>query len=185
MRTFPNKKITPLKFLRLKIPFGEIRIAATKKGIYRVCILSNSSPRSNVRDRSSFDSSSKDLGNARDLLSKYFQGRRVSFCSLKIDDSGLSRFEKRVLMRLRKKGWGKVMSYRSLAAWSGHPRACRAVGSVLRKNRLPIILPCHRVVCSDGRIGQYAYGIHFKKKLLILEGVTIRRNRVTGSGFRN
>jgi O-6-methylguanine DNA methyltransferase len=101
------------------------------------------------------------------------------------DISGFSDFERRVYASLAKVRRGRVVSYGELATAAGSPRAARAVGSALGKNRIPILLPCHRVVASNG-IGGYGGSagsgwrpagqdpIRFKRALLANEGVLVR-----------
>jgi methylated-DNA-[protein]-cysteine S-methyltransferase len=71
-----------------------------------------------------------------------------------------------------------VLSYRDLAAAAGHPNAYRATGSVMARNDLPVILPCHRVVKNDGRLGFYGDDPAWKARLLRLEGVGVRHDRL-------
>ena len=68
---------------------------------------------------------------------------------------------------------GKVVTYGQLASSVGNPRAARGIGKILNKNPRPIIVPCHRVVCSDGHIGGYMYGKERKISLLLNEGIPI------------
>jgi methylated-DNA-[protein]-cysteine S-methyltransferase len=68
---------------------------------------------------------------------------------------------------------GKVVTYGQLATLLGNSRAARGIGKVLNKNPRPVIVPCHRVVCSDGHIGGYMYGKKRKISLLIKEGIPI------------
>jgi methylated-DNA-[protein]-cysteine S-methyltransferase len=68
---------------------------------------------------------------------------------------------------------GKVATYGQLASSVGNPRAARGIGKILNKNPRPIIVPCHRVVCSDGHIGGYMYGKERKITLLLNEGIPI------------
>lgn len=68
---------------------------------------------------------------------------------------------------------GKVATYGQLASSVGNPRAARGIGKILNKNPRPIIVPCHRVVCSDGHIGGYMYGKERKISLLLNEGIPI------------
>ena len=78
-------------------------------------------------------------------------------------------FERSVLKAMSTIPYGKTESYKGLAELSGNDRAYRAVGSVCRKNKLPILFPCHRVIKSDGAIGEYSGGIAIKKQLLNIE----------------
>lgn len=68
---------------------------------------------------------------------------------------------------------GKVATYGQLASSLGNPRAARGIGKILNRNPLPIIVPCHRVVCSDGHIGGYMYGKERKTLLLLDEGIPV------------
>jgi methylated-DNA-[protein]-cysteine S-methyltransferase len=68
---------------------------------------------------------------------------------------------------------GKIATYGQLASSLGNPRAARGIGKILNKNPRPIIVPCHRVVCSDGHIGGYMYGKERKILLLLNEGIPI------------
>ena len=110
------------------------------------------------------------LSRAQKLLQDYLNGKKISFRSLKIDYTGFTKLEREVLQALSRVPSGQVLSYAQLAKKIGRPKASRFIGSVMRKNRLPIILPCHRVVRSDGGLGGYSLGLEWKKKLLSMEG---------------
>jgi len=73
---------------------------------------------------------------------------------------------------------GKVVTYGQLATFLGNPRATRGIGKVLNQNPRPIIVPCHRVVCSDGRVGGYMYGKDRKISLLLKEGIPIDNDKI-------
>lgn len=100
-------------------------------------------------------------------LEEYFSLKRKSF-ELPIKFSGTD-FQNRVWSELCKIPYGDVVSYKKLAERIGNPKAYRAVGMAANKNPLPIIIPCHRVIGSDGNMTGYAYGLHIKKLLLELE----------------
>ena len=80
-----------------------------------------------------------------------------------------TRFQKKVWKELLKIPFGQTVSYRELARRIGHPKAFRAVGSAVGKNPLPITIPCHRVIRSDGKIGGYSGGVRKKRRLLARE----------------
>jgi len=108
---------------------------------------------------------------------------------LPVDLSALGDFQRAVLEKCAEIPPGEIRPYGWVAAEIGSPGAVRAVGTALGNNPVPILIPCHRVVRSDGRIGDYAYGTQMKRDLLVAEGVdpgaveeTARRNvRFTGS----
>jgi O-6-methylguanine DNA methyltransferase len=89
-----------------------------------------------------------------------------------VDLGGLPSFERSVLERMRTIPPGEVRPYAWLAAEAGSPRAVRAVGNIMNRNPVPLILPCHRVVPSSGGIGNYAFGSDVKRRLLEREGVS-------------
>jgi len=87
-------------------------------------------------------------------------------------------FSQRVLAFCQRIPRGRVCTYGQIARAIGRPQAARAVGSALRKNKYLIKIPCHRIVLSDGRIGNYQKGRRRKMKLLESEGVKIERGRI-------
>lgn len=109
-------------------------------------------------------------------IKNYFLGEAVSF-RVELDLSEFSEFQRCVLLACRHElPHGATVTYGELARLSGHPGAARAVGSVMAKNRLPLIVPCHRVVRSDHSLGGFSApgGIDTKRRLLDLETRTTR-----------
>lgn len=104
-------------------------------------------------------------------LEAYFQGEPVEFPlkKLPIDWTRYSPFGLSVIQSLAVVAYGELMSYAALATAAGHPGAQRAVGSLMARNPLPIIIPCHRVVRSDGAPGRFSSGDAWKPRLLHLE----------------
>lgn len=101
-------------------------------------------------------------------LEEYFAGQRRTF-SLPLDFALARGFRLAVLAHLREIGYGKTESYAAVAAGAGRPAAVRAAGTACATNPLPVVVPCHRVVRSDGSIGRYAGGAEAKRTLLDLE----------------
>lgn len=101
-------------------------------------------------------------------LNNYFNGDTVKFTS-KLDLTGTA-FQKLVWKSLLRIPYGKTASYKEIAEMTGHTNASRAVGSACGENPVPIIIPCHRVISSNGSLGGYSGGIEIKKILLGLEG---------------
>ncbi|MCZ6105546.1 methylated-DNA--[protein]-cysteine S-methyltransferase [Campylobacter ureolyticus] len=101
-----------------------------------------------------------------DELNRYFKGDLKSF-SVKLNITG-TKFEKDVYSALLKIPYGEVRTYKEIAESINHPKAYRAVGNANSKNKIPIIVPCHRVVSNSG-IGGYTGGINIKKNLLKIE----------------
>jgi methylated-DNA-[protein]-cysteine S-methyltransferase len=105
----------------------------------------------------------------RRQLDEYFEGERRDF-ELAIDLRVASDFSRAVLDELAHVPYGQVTTYGALAAQAGRPRAARAVGTIMNRNPIPIVLPCHRVVGSTGALVGYAGGLERKQLLLALEG---------------
>jgi methylated-DNA-[protein]-cysteine S-methyltransferase len=111
----------------------------------------------------------RELDPVRRELDEYFEGRRRDF-DLPLDLRGREGFSRDILERLSKVPYGEVTTYKSLAVEAGNPRAARAVGTIMNRNPIPIVLPCHRVVGSNGSLVGYAGGLERKRLLLSLEG---------------
>jgi len=111
----------------------------------------------------------RNLERLRREMHEYLAGKRKRF-TVPVVPQGTD-FERRVWAALRSIPYGKSMSYGDLAAQIGKPRAARAVGQAAGKNPIPIIIPCHRLLASHGKIGGFTGGLEEKKKLLIHEGI--------------
>jgi methylated-DNA-[protein]-cysteine S-methyltransferase len=115
----------------------------------------------------------RELDPVRRELDEYFEGRRRDF-DLPLDLRGREGFSRDILERLAKVPYGEVTTYKSLAVEAGNPRAARAVGTIMNRNPIPIVLPCHRVVGSNGSLVGYGGGLERKRLLLDLEAGTPR-----------
>ncbi len=100
-------------------------------------------------------------------LDEYFNGKRESF-EVPIKPSGTP-FQQSVWQALLKIPYGETLSYKQLAAMIGKPSACRAVGMANNRNPIPIVIPCHRVIGTNGDLTGYAGGLDIKRKLLAIE----------------
>jgi methylated-DNA-[protein]-cysteine S-methyltransferase len=110
----------------------------------------------------------KEVDLVRRELDEYLEGRRRDF-DLPLDLRGRTGFAKDILERLARVPYGEVTTYGALAAQAGNPRAARAVGMIMNRNPIPIVLPCHRVVGSTGSLVGYGGGLDRKRLLLDLE----------------
>lgn len=171
----------------MESPIGRIRLEATDTALTRVTWdpVSEPYPVSDEEPdgkpgKTDFPAPTPLLKEAIRQLNAYFQGERTEF-DLPLAPEG-SPFQKRVWQELQKIPYGHQISYAELARRTGSPKACRAVGSANGKNLIFIIIPCHRVVQSDGKIGGYAFGPQMKRFLLELEN---RKNLFfTGQALR-
>jgi methylated-DNA-[protein]-cysteine S-methyltransferase len=116
--------------------------------------------------------SSKPVERVRRELDEYFAGRRQHF-DIEPDVRFLPEYNRIVLEELARVEYGTTTTYGTLAAQTGNPRAARAVGTVMNRNPIPIILPCHRVIGASGSLTGYAGGLDRKEQLLRLEGAIL------------
>ncbi|MGI8693661.1 MAG: methylated-DNA--[protein]-cysteine S-methyltransferase [Geodermatophilaceae bacterium] len=153
-------------------PVGTLLLAATEKGLVRVAFTSENHDA--VLEQLAIRVSPRVLLAPARLdvvateLAEYFAGRRHLF-DLPLDLQLSHGFRRTVLSHLTEIGYGATASYAAIAAAAGKPKAVRAVGSACATNPLPLVVPCHRVVRSDGSTGQYVGGADVKKALLRME----------------
>ena len=107
----------------------------------------------------------------RAMLLDYTNGKNSDLLDFEIEQSWMTAFQRRVVNQCREIPFGETISYGELAERSGSPRAARAVGSVMAKNRFPIVVPCHRVIATNKKIGGFSAprGISLKQQMLELE----------------
>ena len=107
----------------------------------------------------------------RQQLQNYFQGAQIDFRGVQLRLPQVTDFQHRVIQALRDVGYGEQITYGELAAKAGAPRAARAVGTVMSSNRIPILIPCHRVIASGGKLGGFSAprGTSLKQHLLSME----------------
>ncbi|PQZ86867.1 methylated-DNA--[protein]-cysteine S-methyltransferase [Arthrobacter sp. MYb222] len=153
-------------------PVGALLLASTDAGLVRVAFESEGhdrilevlservSPRI-LRDKSSLDGAVRQLD-------EYFAGQRHGF-DLPVDLQLSTEFRRQVQLELGHIDYGRTLSYAQLAQQIGKPKAVRAVGSACATNPIPIVLPCHRVLRTDGSLGGYLGGLEAKSELLKLE----------------
>jgi methylated-DNA-[protein]-cysteine S-methyltransferase len=167
-----RERLLDVSYWTVDSPFGPLLLAATTKGLVRVAF-----------DREGHDAvlarlatevsprilhAARPLENAAAQFDEYFSGRRRGF-DMPIDLRLANGFRRTVLHCLRRIAYGHTESYATVAEAAGKPNAARAVGSACSHNPLPIVVPCHRVVRSDGAIGEYLGGTEVKSALLTME----------------
>ena len=151
-------------------PIGELRVATTERGLCRISFWPNDWEETLAREfgvrvlRSPVDE-------VRRELDEYFEGKRTVF-DLRLD-LRVAPFHADVLHELARVPYGRTETYGALAAKVGRPKAARAVGTVMNRNPIPIVLPCHRIVGANGSLTGYAGGLDVKLRLLQLEGAML------------
>jgi methylated-DNA-[protein]-cysteine S-methyltransferase len=156
----------------LDSPVGPLLVAATERGLVRVAYAGEDHD-TVLRTLSERVSPRVLLAPARldpvaRELEEYFAGRRHGF-DVPLDWRLSAGFRNTVLRRLPEIGYGHTATYAAVARLAGSPKAVRAVGSACATNPLPVVVPCHRVVRSDGGMGGYLGGVDAKRTLLALE----------------
>ena len=143
-------------------PIGPLRFAASTAGLTRVCFEGEQLP---------IDEPSVSPLVTQELT-EYFAGTRQKF-TVPLDLGGVTDFRAAVLRELADVPYGKTTTYAELARAVGNPKAVRAVGSACATNPLPLFIPCHRVLRSDGQLGGYRGGVEAKRFLLRMEGIDV------------
>ncbi len=156
-------------------PLGELFVAVSERGL--CSIVYDAEPEREVeRLARSFGVRVLRAGRAveqpKRQLDEYFEGRRRDF-DLELDLGRLAGFYREVLGELARVPYGQTTTYGELAARADRPRAARAVGTVMNRNPMPIVLPCHRVLGANGKLVGYGGGLDRKEALLRLEGALL------------
>ena len=164
--------ILDVAYRTVDTPVGPLLLAATEAGLVRVAYASegHDAVLEALADRISpriLNAPARLDAPAREL-DEYFAGRRRSF-DLRLDWQLSAGFRRAVLSHLPEIGYGRTASYAAAAMLAGHPTAVRAAASACAANPLPVVVPCHRVIYADGRIGRYLGGPDAKRTLLTLE----------------
>jgi methylated-DNA-[protein]-cysteine S-methyltransferase len=156
-------------------PIGTLLVAASARGLCRIAY--DADPEHELERLARVFGvrvlrSAVPIDVAKRQLEEYFEGERSRF-DLPLDVATLAEFNRRVLRELAQVPYGEVVTYGELATRVARPRAARAVGTVMNRNPLPIVLPCHRVIGANGKLVGYAGGLERKEALLRLEGALL------------
>jgi AraC family transcriptional regulator, regulatory protein of adaptative response / methylated-DNA-[protein]-cysteine methyltransferase len=157
-----------IRWTHFDSPLGRMLIAATRKGI---CRLTFDDSDTSLRRLFPHATIVEDAGGLRELVEGALAAIEspLAACELPIDVAGTA-FQEAVWRELRKIPAGETRSYAQIAAAIGQPKAVRAVGTANGDNHVAVLIPCHRVIRSDGSLGGYAGGLDRKRKLLAAEG---------------
>lgn len=154
----------------VRSPWGVFTLFASEQGVTRLEFPGEAGKAGSVKPS---PAQARILALAKAKLENYFSGKKENFSGLKFDLGKLTDFEQSVLRTLSKLESKESVSYSALASLAGKPRAARAVGGAMRKNPLPVLIPCHRVFAAGGGLGGYSKGLDWKRRLLKLENFVI------------
>ncbi|MDD2851706.1 MAG: methylated-DNA--[protein]-cysteine S-methyltransferase [Desulfuromonadaceae bacterium] len=151
-------------------------VYATDQGVVKVELPDMSGREMAARNKPSELQSSQLSAYTAVGLRNYFAGKQVNFTDIPVALDGMTTFQQNTLCTIRKLEFGEIVSYGQVAEMCGRPRAARAVGGALAANPVPVIIPCHRVVASDGQLTGFSApgGKLTKIALLKLEGVEFK-----------
>ena len=151
-------------------PIGPLYLAVTDDGLNRVGFNQpQDSFISQLDPMARTERNPRAITDVADQLVDYFAGRRKVF-DLRVDWRGVGDFQRRVLLASLDIPLGHTLTYQQVAQAIGKPKSSRAVGQALARNPIPVVIPCHRVLGSDGSLHGYAGGLERKEILLKLEG---------------
>ena len=165
-----------MKYCFADSPIGPLLIAGDDQAIHLIAFPKNGKPQK--PEAGWTESRSGPLAEAVRQLREYFAGKRRDF-DLPLAPEGTD-FQRKVWRKLQEIPYGETISYGELAKRVGNPKASRAVGSANGKNRIPIVIPCHRVIAGDGGLGGFGGGLTTKEKLLALEKSRSPERRLNG-----
>lgn len=173
LRQAQDQGLIDLAYAKADSPFGPLLVAVSSRGLVRLAY-PNEPPEQVVEELARRISprvleSPGPTDEVRRELAEYFEGTRRRF-EVPVDWALTHGFGRRVLRATARVPFGRVTTYREVATRAGSPRAYRAAGNALGANPIPIVVPCHRVLHSDGGLGGYTGGIERKEFLLELEG---------------
>jgi methylated-DNA-[protein]-cysteine S-methyltransferase len=173
-----DEGLAEIAYARVDGPAGPLVVAATRRGLLRLAYELDGGGFDAVLDQiaarlsPSIVEAPARLDGVRRELDEYFAGRRREF-ELALDWRLVGTgFARRVLQAAIEIPFGSTSTYRDVAGAAGSPNAHRAAGNALGRNPIPIVVPCHRVLASTGGLGGYTGGLHRKRLLLGIEGIT-------------
>ena len=164
-----------IRWNQMTSPFGRLYVAVSPQGLCAIDFGRGESEFLQRLDpRARLEKNSQAVDQAMAQLREYFSGDRVRF-DLPVDLSALTAFQRSVLETACRIDRGQMWSYHRVALEMGRPKSSRPVGQALARNPIPIVIPCHRVIASDGSLGGYSGGSGLKAKhwLLRLEGALL------------
>ena len=157
-----------------KTPWGWFGVLGTEAGIARIQLPDTEKEavkKKLLKDIEGAERDSTVFSALKTKVLSYYQGHLVNFRDIRVQIDNFTPFQQNVLINLQKIIYGHTVTYSQLAELAGSPRASRAIGSVMAATPLPLIIPCHRVIKSDGTLGNFSGpgGSETKKRMLNLE----------------
>lgn len=153
---------------RFDTPIGRMTVVASRLGLHEVCLPPEEYLPVCFGECTDARAAEIATQAEREIL-EYLAGRRREF-TVPVDLGPMPSFREKVMRELARVPYGETVTYADLAARAGSPGAARAVGNAMAGNPFPLVLPCHRVLASGGRLGDYGGGVDLKRRLLELEG---------------
>jgi methylated-DNA-[protein]-cysteine S-methyltransferase len=163
-----------LKYVIFRVRWGCFGLLGTEKALLCSCLPAssdNAARKHLLRGIHNAEADSDLLPQLQQKITAYFKGTCVDFSNVRLYLSHITPFARQVLLTCRKVTYGHTTTYSRLAQMAGSPHAARAVGNILAKNPLPLIIPCHRIIRADGSPGGFTapQGKKLKQKLINLE----------------
>jgi methylated-DNA-[protein]-cysteine S-methyltransferase len=173
-------------FILFRTKLGWMGLVGGENGVQRIYLPEPTPEDLRRRIRKEFPESREgapSLEQAKEEILEYLEGRRTRF-GMDLDLSSATPFQRKVYQVMLAIPFGRVHTYRWLAERIGNPKGLRAVGNANGRNRWPLVVPCHRIVGSDGRLTGFSApgGLDLKAELLRLEGVAVEKGRVKLDG---
>jgi methylated-DNA-[protein]-cysteine S-methyltransferase len=163
-----------LKYAIFRTRWGYFGLLRSEKGLVRSCLPVADTQKAKkllLDNIAKAESDTRLLADLQEKIKAYFDGSYVDFEDARLVLDGLTEFSRNVLTECRKVKYSQTISYSDLAKLAGRPKASRAIGNILAKNPLPLIIPCHRIIRAGRKIGGFSApgGVGLKEKMLKLE----------------
>lgn len=166
--------MTDTTYTIFKTDWGYFGFAVSEFGLCRTCLPMPTKDQAEKYLLSGLDNSvfqRRLLPDLQELIASYYKGEHIDFSQTPLDLTGYTPFSRRVLQACMGITYGQTKTYKELAELAGSPNAARAVGMVMSRNHIPLIIPCHRILGSNGSLHGFSApgGIATKKQMLTLE----------------
>jgi len=166
--------MTNSTYATFKTPWGYFGLCCSEIGLYRTCLPIATKDQAEKALLSGLDNpvfKKSLLSDLQDKIAAYYKGDCIDFSQTAIDFSGYTPFSQKILQVCMRINYGETKTYKELAQLAASPNAARAAGTVMSRNRTPLIIPCHRVLGADGSLHDFSApgGIATKKQMLTLE----------------
>lgn len=158
--------------------WGWLGVGTSEKGVAKIVLPKKSKGEvESALTKFETKSNQKLAQQCAEMLSQYLKGEDVALENIPVDWTEITETYRKILQTLQREvGIGQTVTYKELACICGFKKGARLIGQAMAENPVPLLVPCHRVICSDGSLGGFSGGVNLKKRLLDLEGKSAQKS---------